>query len=300
MKKKSLSVLVATGIIAITITVLSCKKSDDDNNNNTPALTVKLATDDAHGKYLVDKDGYALYFFSNDFNGRNFCAGGCKAIWPYFYAGAITQDSIGEGLNIADFDTIMVAGEPQTRYKGWPLYYYAPGGAELEPSGQVTGESITNWLVAKPDYTIMLTNAQLVGNDGKNYLGTYVEGNGKTVYFTDAKGVTLYTFAPDSFNINKYTKEDFSNNGTWPIYDTTSIVVPSTLDKTLFTTITVFGKKQLTYKGWPLYYFGSDQMIRGNNKGVSVPVPGKWPVGVKDMAEAPKKQSLNGTGNGGY
>jgi predicted lipoprotein with Yx(FWY)xxD motif len=135
----------------------------------------------------------------------------------------------------------------------------------------------------------MLSNTQLVGNDGKNYLDTYVEGVGKTVYFTDAKGLTLYTFKPDSFNINKYTKSDFSNNGTWPIYDTTSIVVPSVLDATLFTTINIFGKKQLTYKGWPLYYFGPDAGIRGNNKGVSVPVPGKWPVAEKDMVAAPHK-----------
>ena len=133
----------------------------------------------------------------------------------------------------------------------------------------------------------MLTNAQLVGNDGKNYLGTYVEGIGKTVYFTDAKGITLYTFKSDSFNINKFTKADFSNNGSWPIYDTTKIVVPSTLDHSLFGTINVHGKMQLTYKGWPLYYFGSDQKIMGNNKGVSVPVPGKWPVAVKDMTGAP-------------
>ncbi len=40
-------------------------------------------------------------------------------------------------------------------------------------------------------------------------------------------GVTLYTFKPDSFDTNKYTKADFSNNATWPIYDTTKIVVPS-------------------------------------------------------------------------
>lgn len=99
----------------------------------------------------------------------------------------------------------------------------------------------------------------------------------------------MYTFKPDSFNINKYTKADFSNNPTWPVYDTTLVVVPSTLDKTLFSSITVYGKKQLTYKGWPLYYFGPDANTRGNNKGVSVPVPGKWPVAVKDMTGAPHK-----------
>ena len=275
-------------LVVLIVTDLGCKKSDNPSSPMT-SYAVSLANDATRGQYLVDNKGQTLYFFSDDYNGRTSCSGGCKAVWPYFYVANLTQTDLGTGLNIADFDTIVVNGSNQTRYKGWPLYYYAPNGTTLEPAGQITGENITNWLVAKPDYTIMLSNAQLVGNDGKNYLSTYVEGVGKTVYFTDAKGVTLYTFKPDSFNINKYTKSDFSNNGTWPIYDTTQIVVPSTIDKTLFTTINIFGKKQLTYKGWPLYYFGPDQNIRGNNKGVSVPVPGKWPVAVIDMAGAPHK-----------
>jgi hypothetical protein len=46
------------------------------------------------------------------------------------------------------------------------------------------------------------------------------------------------------------------------------------IDKTLFSTIDVFGKKQLTYKGWPIYYFGLDGAKRGATKGVSVPKTG--------------------------
>jgi predicted lipoprotein with Yx(FWY)xxD motif len=287
MKKNVLGTMVLLVVVIAMVTAYGCKKSD--NSAPSSMYAVSLATDPARGQYLVDKNGYTLYFFSDDYNGRNSCGGTCAAYWPYFYAGALTQTNLGAGLNLADFDTIVVNGVNQTRYKGWPLYYYAPNGTSLEPAGQITGEAVANWFAAKPDYTIMLTNAQLVGNDGKNYLDTYVEGVGKTVYFTDAKGVTLYTFKPDSFNINKYTKPDFSNNGTWPIYDTTQIVVPSTLDKTLFGSITVYGRSQLTYKGWPLYYFGQDLDIRGNNKGVSVPVPGKWPVAEKDMSSAPKK-----------
>ena len=104
----------------------------------------------------------------------------------------------------------------------------------------------------------MLANAQLVGLDGKNYTSTYVEGIGKTLYFTTATGITLYTFAKDSANLNKFTKSDFSNNTVFPIYDTSSIVVPSTLNKADFSQTQVFGKTQLSYKGWPLYNYGQD------------------------------------------
>jgi predicted lipoprotein with Yx(FWY)xxD motif len=288
MKKNSSGTLVPLYLAIAVLTVSGCKKSED----NTPPsgmYAVSISTDANLGQYLVDKYGQTLYFFSNDFNGKNSCSGGCAAIWPYFNAGDLTQAKLGTGLKLSDFDTIVVNGTVQTRYKGWPLYYYAPDGYSLEPKGQITGESVPNWFVAKPDYTIMLVSAQLVGNDGKDYLNTYVQGNGQTLYFTDAYGLTLYTFKIDSFDVNKYTKQDFSNNETWPIYDTTKIVVPSTLDETLFSSINVYGKKQLTYKGWPLYYFGSDNKIRGNNKGISVPAPGIWPVPVKDMNTAPHK-----------
>lgn len=53
--------------------------------------------------------------------------------------------------------------------------------------------------------------------------------------------------------------------------------IPSILSSTDFGTINVFGRTQLTYKGWPLYYFGQDT-VRGDNKGVSVSSPRVWPI----------------------
>jgi len=289
MKKKTLRLIMQSFIVVTIVTMYGCKKTD----NNTPVVNntaVSLAMDATKGQYLVDKNNQTLYFFSDDYKGKNTCSGVCKTYWPYFYAGVLTQADLGTGLNLADFDTIVVNGTNQTRYKGWPLYYYAPAGTTLEPTGQINGESIANWYIAKPDYTIMLANGQLVGGDGKDYLSTYAVGTGNTVYFTDAKGLTLYFYAPDSFNINKYTKADFSNNDYWPIYDTTKVVVPSSLDKSLFSSIKVYGKNQLTYKGWPLYYFGGDSKVRGNTKGITVPAPGTvWPIAVKGVNEAPHK-----------
>lgn len=256
--------------------------------------SVQLKSSATLGTYLTDSLGYSLYYFSNDFDGNSNCTGGCLDVWPIYFAGEnLTQSKLSNGLDIADFGTITTAsGAKQTTYKTWPLYYYAPkvnGTNTRENPGETKGEAVgTVWYVAKPDYSIMLVNAQLVGNNGKNYKSDYTEGTSKTLYFSDAKGVTLYGFKPDSFNINKYTKADFSNNATWPIYETDKVVVPSILDKTLFGTTNVFGKTQLTYKGWPLYYFGPDAMKRGFNKGVSVPSPGVWPVMVKEAPTAPK------------
>jgi predicted lipoprotein with Yx(FWY)xxD motif len=105
---------------------------------------------------------------------------------------------------------------------------------------------------------------------------------------TDGRGRTLYTFSNDSLGNNTFTKSDFSNNSIWPIYenDDQFFRVPSTLDRSLFWTISIFGRTQLTYNGWPLYYYGSDNS-HGNTKGVSVPTPGIWPVAVKDLPVPP-------------
>jgi len=86
---------------------------------------------------------------------------------------------------------------------------------------------------------------------------------------------------------NKYTAADFSNNAVWPVFQDSLVKVPTLVSDTLFKTINVFGRKQLTYKGWPLYYFGRDSMIRGNNRGVSVPVAGRWPVATPTVGLAP-------------
>ncbi len=279
-------------VIACTVFTISCSK-DSEPAPPEKKPTILLGNSGTLGSYLTDTLGNTLYYFSNDFDGQSNCAGGCLALWPIYYAGDnLTQASLGTGLDIADFGTITTPAGKQTTYKTWPLYYYAPavGGANVrEAPGETKGEAFNNvWFVAKPDYSIMLVNAQLTGNDGKMYKSDYTEGTGKTLYFSDPKGVTLYGFTVDSFNVNKFTKADFSNNTVWPIYETEDVVVPSILDKTLFTAIDVFGRKQRTYKGWPLYYFGADDMQRGLNKGVSVPTPGVWPVMVKDAPEAPK------------
>lgn len=264
------------------------------NSDNTPVYDVSLSTSSTLGQYLVDKDGRSLYIFANDANGRTSCTGGCATIWPYFTIADLKLAKLGPGLILSDFDTINVNGTSQVRYRTWPLYYYAPAansGNALEAPGQTTGDGINGiWFVAKPDYSIMLANTQLNGLNGLDYTSNYTEGIGKTTYFTDGAGVTLYNFKLDSLNHNKFTKADFSNNAAWPVYETSSMVVPSTIDKNSFATINVYGKTQLTYKGWPLYYFGGDNKVRGANKGITIPAPGTlWPVAVGDVAIAPGK-----------
>jgi predicted lipoprotein with Yx(FWY)xxD motif len=249
---------------------------------------VQLQTSTTLGKYLVDQHGYALYFFSKDVAGQSNCTGGCETTWPVLQDSNLTASEIGTGLKLSDFNSIKTSeGKTQLTYKGWPLYRYSPGGTQ-EATGMTGGDGIGGiWFVAKPDYTFMLSSTQWVGGDGNDYTTTYVPGaQGNTVYITDAQGATLYTFYKDSANNDKFTKSDFSNDATWPIYDTTSIVVPSVINKNLIGTYSLYGRTQVTYNGWPLYHFGSDSLHRGVTKGASVG-PGKWPILVQNLPAAP-------------
>ncbi|TDO20853.1 hypothetical protein [Pedobacter duraquae] len=272
--------LLLTALCGLTI-VASCSKGSDPSPVNpvyppttppTVSTSVQLSTNAKFGTIMTDGNGKTLYVFSMDAKGSSECTGGCEIAWPVYYTADLT---VPTGVAASDLATITRAdGKKQTTYKGWPLYTYANDVAKGDVNGDGSGGI---WFVAKPDYSIMLANAQLVGSNGTSYLDGGVEGTGLTQYLTDGAGKTLYAYTPDTFNTNTYTKADLSNNPTWPIYESDILNVPSALKKDMMFQITAAGKKQLTYKGHPLYYYGPDAK-RGDNKGVSVPKPGVWPI----------------------
>lgn len=272
-------------LLLFSLSIADCKKSD----SSVPPKEVSIKTSTSLGKYLADKNGHTLYFFANDSKGQSTCTGTCETNWTVFRDSNLVATQIGDGLNLSDFVTIVTSeGKKQLTFRGWPLYTYTPSGT-AEAVGSTTGDGLFGlWFAAKPDYTIMLTNTQLIGKDGNHYKSDYTLGDGNTTYFTDAKGLSLYFFKKDSANLNKFTKPDFSNNATFPIYDTADIVVPSILDKSLFSITNVYGHHQLSYNGWPLYFYSQDSLTRGNNHGITIGGIGTiWPVAVKGITAAP-------------
>ena len=301
---KNFKILIGSLVVVSVFGLSQCKKSSVVAVPPNPYL-LELKSSATLGSYLADKDGKALYSFANDANIISTSTTATIPDWPAFFVSGFTASKLGAGLVATDFDSVASASGKQLTYKGWPLYYYAPGGVR-ETSGMTTGDGIEGkWFVAKPDYSIMLANLQLVGANGKSYVYAaplvYTEGTAKSLYFTDPLGRALYTYAPDSANINKWTLgtvADAAHNAFWPIYGPVQspVVVPSVLDKALFGSITVFGNPQMTYKGWPIYYFKSDVsatgVYRGFNKGVSIGIVGTtslWPIIFKDIPAAPTK-----------
>lgn len=262
--------LFLTAIFWVLLSLVSC------NDGETEAIEIndiQLVENSTYGKILTDGSGKTLYFFSKDTKNNSVCIDGCLDSWPVFYDENLV---VGEGLDIQDFSVITRSdGKKQTTYKGWPLYYYYGDAI----SGDTKGNGVNSiWYVAKPDYTLMYAKSQLVGHDGNHYKSDYTLGDEETFYITNFSGRTMYTFKNDLNGDNNFTLSDFSNNNVWPIVEISSIdKLPSILMSSDFGVIDVYGRKQLTYKGWPLYYFGQD-VERGDNKGISYPSPGVWPI----------------------
>jgi predicted lipoprotein with Yx(FWY)xxD motif len=81
------------------------------------------------------------------------------------------------------------------------------------------------------------------------------DGVGK--FFTDSKGMTLYTFKKDSPGKSACAGPCVEK---WPLYFREKVAVPEGGTAGDFGAITrEDGKRQTTYKGWPLYYFAGDK-----------------------------------------
>ena len=81
------------------------------------------------------------------------------------------------------------------------------------------------------------------------------DGVGK--FFTDSKGMTLYIFKKDSPGKSVCAGPCVEK---WPLYFREKVAVPEGVNAGDFGTITrEDGKRQTTYKGWPLYYYSGDK-----------------------------------------
>ncbi|MGZ8474528.1 MAG: COG4315 family predicted lipoprotein [Candidatus Deferrimicrobiaceae bacterium] len=84
---------------------------------------------------------------------------------------------------------------------------------------------------------------------------TQKDGVGK--FLTDAKGMTLYIFKRDSPGKSVCEGPCVEK---WPLYFREKVAVPEGVKAGDFGTIKrEDGKKQTTYKGWPLYYYVGDK-----------------------------------------
>ena len=210
------------------------------------AQSVLIKASPSGVNYLTDDGGMTLYYYTLDTNGQSACYGGCAKAWPIYYAENL---SVQDGLSASDFGTITrTDGTKQTTYKGWPLYYWVND----KVPGDMTGEGVHKvwYVLTVPAYTVMIGTNKAVGN-----------------YLVDGSGSALYWFAKDKVNTSACSGDCLK---AWPAFTADSFVVPSALNASDFGAITRDdGASQVTYKGWPLYYWVKDK-ARGDVTGQNV------------------------------
>ncbi|PKB72472.1 MAG: hypothetical protein BZY87_00005, partial [SAR202 cluster bacterium Io17-Chloro-G6] len=206
--------------------------------------TVNTTKNSRLGTILTDAGGNSLYLFTNDEQNVTTCGGGCALAWPPLLT--IDDPAAGAGLDEDRIGVISRAnGAKQVTYNGWPLYYFAGDEKPGDTKGQDRGGV---WFVVTtyggPVYTNALVNAALNGD-----LGTIL---------TDGAGRSLYLFTRDELGVSN------CSGGcalAWPPLITVGDPVPGggVDEGRMGTTVRSDGSNQVTYNGWPLYYYASDE-----------------------------------------
>ncbi|MDA1349597.1 MAG: hypothetical protein O3A47_12155 [Chloroflexi bacterium] len=211
---------------------------------NAQAVAIIVVTDHAElGNIITDETGRTLYLFTNDERGKSNCSGGCATAWPPLTA---TGDPVaGDGITESRLGTTTRDdGSTQVTYNGWPLYYFANDAAPGHANGQNRGDV---WYVLSSHGGPVQNNAPVSLTENAT-LGSIL---------TETSGRTLYLFTNDERNVSNCTG---GCAGAWPPLVTIGdpVAGEGVAEGRLGTITREDGYTQVTYNGWPLYYFAND------------------------------------------
>lgn len=203
--------------------------------------------------YLVDASGRPLYMFVGDITGalESACLDACALEWPAFDA-PLTEVSGLEPSDLSRFH--RDDGAWQVAYKGHPLYYHRDEAGTNEVSADASGG---RWFVAR-DYLVFLSIAHSFTPAGGSA--------GDDMFLTDGFGRTLYVCLDDrprSATSDAVSSCDDDCLLTRPLFTVAqtsrTTLLPSVFDPSELRALDrADGQLQLTYCGWPLYYFAAD------------------------------------------
>lgn len=230
---------------------------------NGPAA-VNIGQSVALGSFLVDSKGMTLYEFSNDTANTSKCTGTCATNWPPLLTnGAPTA---GTGVNASMLGTITrTDGGTQVTYNGMPLYYFAAD----KSAGDTKGQGVKSvWYVVDPTGKSITTalGAPAAGSNGSAVVNV-AQNSTLGSFLVDSKGMTLYIYLKDTPNTSNCSGACV---GYWPPLLTTGAPAAGTgvTASMLGSTKRSDGTTQVTYNGWPLYYYVGDKVagdINGEN-----------------------------------
>ncbi|MET0388933.1 MAG: hypothetical protein ABW321_23370 [Polyangiales bacterium] len=219
-----------------------------------PDTNLRLASSARFDSYLTDALGRPLYMFVDDIaaSGDSACVGECAREWPPFDLETVVAPRSIDRADVTRFH--RQDGPWQLAYKGHPLYQRATEATTRE----VTGDGHDHrWFVAR-DYLAFMSSASTFAPSG----GAAVGGN----FLTDGYGRTLYVCLDDqprSAEHDAVSSCDTACTLRRPIFAAfetarTTLLPSAIAPADLRELIRPDGQVQLTYRGWPLYYYSGD------------------------------------------
>jgi predicted lipoprotein with Yx(FWY)xxD motif len=205
------------------------------------APTVGLSGSDELGPYLVGPNGLTLYIFTPDPLNKSVCSGQCLVNWPALTVDSADQLTVADGIP-GTLGTIVREddGTTQVTYNGQPLYYWINDAAPGDTTGQAVGRV---WWIAAP------ATVSVIPNDT---LGNILVG---------PAGMTLYIFTNDTPGVSVCSGDCAV---AWPpltVASADDVVVGQVLPGEVGTITRDDGSIQVTYNGWPLYYWKDDKAV---------------------------------------
>jgi predicted lipoprotein with Yx(FWY)xxD motif len=191
------------------------------------------------GSFLIGPSGMTLYTWASDEVGISNCYDQCAEAWPPLFLEDGVEITAGAGAPGALSVAERTDGRKVVTYDGLPLYYWVND----EKPGDSTGHLVGNtWAVARPT----LPPVQFGGNED---LGAFLTGN---------DGMTLYTWANDEVGVTNCYDGCADN---WPpliLEERQALTAGAGAPGELGFTERADGSMQVTYYGWPLYFWIND------------------------------------------
>ncbi len=248
------------------------------------SATIQLSADDTFGDIITDESGRVLYLWKNDIKDQSNCNGGCALAWPPLLT--TEAPTLSAGLAEDRLGTITRDdGSTQVTYNGLPLYYWFRDSEPGDTLGQEVGRT---WYVLSSHGAAIHTVAPL--NLAASSEFGYI--------LADRSGRTLYLFDPDDPGVSNCSGNCALN---WPPFLTarSPIDIGGIDTGQLGTTTRSDGYTQVTYNGFPLYYWVNDVapgdtdgqtvgtvwwVLDGNGNKISAPSPS--PIAQGDISSA--------------
>lgn len=133
-------------LVVVLAAVVACLTSCSSSPGNV-SHTVKSEQVQGVGRIVADAEGYTLYLYTPDHQGRSTCYGTCAQVWPpLLLPPGVTKPKALGGVKQALLGTTRRRGGAlQITYNHWPLYLYLDDSAPGDATGQ--GEGMGAWYV---------------------------------------------------------------------------------------------------------------------------------------------------------